>query len=182
MKKSLILGVLLVLNVVIFSGCSQQQVAIKKSDNGVVRMAAHNYDEHSGVYKSVSGNKDVHIKYLFQENAEYTLYSGARYFRIIKPMDSSSQLMTTAQELHDKCFDHNIFANFIGSDFCVYIKGHVAMDTIQVYKDKPKDVLVFDAQEVIDYLKVENLYVDTSEMYESVNKKFATAINPKLKY
>ena len=182
MKKFFNVILLLIAGAVLFSGCSQQQAAVAriKGESGTFRMAVHNYEEHSGIFRSISGNRDVHIKYLFQENAEFALSIGAKYFRVVRPFDSSADMMSTPAELRDRCFDHLFIGNIIGSDYCVYIKKHVAMDTVQYFKERPKDFLVFDAQEIIDYLKDEDLYVDTTDLF--TGRKRYQNLNLKLRY
>jgi len=46
-----------------------------------------------------------------------------------------------------------------------------------MYKERPSEFLVIDAQEVVDYLKTNEMFTDLSEVYNSPEERFATKKN-----
>jgi hypothetical protein len=129
---------------------------------------------------------NINGKFMIQADAMTTIKSGYKYFRIINPIDTSSEMFSTAKELHDRCFGFTLADDF-GKEFlgkkkrtCSFELSKKAagyfgfskrrlFNVIAVYKNKPNDILTINAQEVLDYLKANDLY--TNFKYKDINKE-----------
>lgn len=111
------------------------------------------------------------IIYPLQLAAEKTLSSNKQYFSIVKPTEISNidgVSVNTAKEYIDKCAN-NSFAKslLVLSNPCRVAIGNLNYPSggilhIKMYddKDRPSDVFVYSANEVISYIKEQNLYAE----------------------
>lgn len=175
-KKIILIGI--ALGAFIFSGCSKTYVStsLKPSPSTDVeknlQITTFNTEDSDYGFKHLMYNN--HKRLLIQQEAEATLYYGFKYFRIIKPIDSSSEMITTGEELEKRCFSSGVGSNLVGQfDICYYKNGYRYAGDIIMYKERPSEFLVVDAQEVIDYLKSNDKFTDLSEIYSSPDERFA---------
>ena len=151
---------------VVFSGCSHKN--IKLSSNNVknkdgsekVIITSYNVTEQSS-FDNHNTRINKQVKYLIQADADYTVKSGYKYFRVIKPFDSSQEMITTPQEVEKVCFSMTIAQVFYNSNpvRCFVRKGSKKYNEIIMYKKKPLNYLVMDAAKIIEYLKLKEKYV-----------------------
>lgn len=114
--------------------------------------------------------KNVGNKLLLEADAEVALRDGYKYFAIVKPINTSDEMITSPEELHKICFSKGIGSSFY--DFgkqCSFSEGPFSFaNVIVAFKERPVDVLTIDAREMIEYLQSSKIYVDKKdiEMYE----------------
>ncbi|AXX93983.1 hypothetical protein [Arcobacter ellisii] len=126
------------------------------------------YSGASGDYSMMSMKKqNNHIISGIQKASMDTLKSKAKYFEVVAPKTLADKKLSTYEEFSKECLSSNPFG---GSDPCDItnssfflrtsgIVGHLndnnatAKLLIKIYTEKPSNVAVFDANEVLDSLK-----------------------------
>ena len=177
MKLGYVSTLLLGVGMLAFSGCSSTYIKVKEEArndaSGRFTISTMNHED-STYLGTVHVVKNISEKFLIQSDAEATLHFGYRYFRIIGPFDSSDKMMTSPEELKKNCFSNGIFSSFVPIVPQCYgeYKYEPWSNTIISYKQRPQDVFVFDAEEVIEYLKANKIYVDTSKVFKNDDEKF----------
>lgn len=123
----------------------------------------------SGDYSMLSMVKqNNHIRSGIQKAALDTLTSNKRYFTVLEPKTLADKKLTTYEQFSKECLSDNPFG---GSDSCDItnssfffrtsgVLGHF-MDNdseakllIKIYNEKPSNIAVFDAKEVLEAMKV----------------------------
>ena len=122
----------------------------------------------SGDYSMMSMKKqNNHIISGIQKASMDTLNSKAKYFEVVAPKTLADKKLSTYEQFSKECLSNNPFG---GSDPCDItnssfflrtsgIVGHLndnnatAKLLIKIYTEKPSNVAVFDANEVLDSLK-----------------------------
>lgn len=100
---------------------------------------------------------------IMQAMAKSTLYQKKKYFAIVEPEIISSfsgAIMNTPDEFFKKC-DINMASFFVNRSPCNLHSngyGHVGVTTIALYDERPSDLLVYDAQKALEYLKTNNRF------------------------
>lgn len=164
---------------VVFSGCTKTYVstALKPSAPEAIEktllVTTFNREDSDYGMKHLMYNN--HKRLLIQQQAEATLFYGFKYFRIVNPIDSSAEMLTTGADLQKRCFSSGVGSSFVGSsDICFFKNGYRYAGEIVMYKERPSEFLVIDAQEVVDYLKANEMFTDLSDVYSSAQERFAT--------
>ena len=192
MKNIIKIGLISLVGVFMFSGCGSSFIKVTsikkvksnyKGDASFVVTTKNTIDSDYSFTHMVQNNTD---KFVFQGAALATIKKGYKYFRVVVPFDSSSAMITTPKELHEACFNKGV-SDSIGVEFhvikvknCVNKSGKfasVASVGITVYKEKPNNVLVIDAQEFLDYLKEKDMYTDFYKIeYYSSRAEFKNSL------
>lgn len=173
--NSLLLGVVLG-----FAGCSYKGSAYtpvaKKTvgvDTEVVLLSGHAPGSPS-ISRAADATKSAWFS--LQQAAMYTLNKGDKYFAIYKPklisnVDGST--MNTPEEFAAKCTSSG--AASVGSAFDAFgIGGYgcniasgpqIKAGFIEIvsFKEKPKNILVYDSNEIITYLKSHDLFIEADD-------------------
>jgi len=170
MKKTLIL---IGLGALLLSGCASKSIVLSGE------MKTQDKNENSKVFKVGSSNatdgtmmgtrhirKNINHKLLIEANAKVVLKNGYNYFVIVKPINSSEEMITSAEELHKLCFDKGVGSSFYDSGkTCSFSEKDVSYQNIIVaYKDRPMDVLTISAKEVLEYLRSNDLLVEQKDI------------------
>lgn len=99
-----------------------------------------------------------------QAGAESTLKTGARYFSIIEPKEIAEATANTAEDFIHQCEIGTLDLLAFRRDPCnLHLGGanpRLAMMMIKVFHEQPADVLTYDAEEVLSYLRGKGLYSD----------------------
>ncbi|WP_419768867.1 hypothetical protein [Arcobacter sp.] len=176
-----------VLTVLLFTGCSNYEnigIQVKQTEHYCKKMADF-IDSESCPY-IISAKKDsiylvqawsnlsnygfVHkglnnsVAAAMQAAAQTTFLTKNKYFAIISPIGISNArgiLMNTPEEFFEECTTSIGDVLILQSHTCDIIRKpkRSGVLTIQVFKEKPHDILIYDANDVIKYLK-ENGYYD----------------------
>ena len=192
MKNIIKIGLVSLVGVFMLTGCGSSFIKVTsmekvkpiyKGDASFVVITKNTIDSDYGFTHMVQNNTD---KFVFQGAALTTIKKGYKYFRVVVPFDSSSAMITTPEELHEACFNKGV-SDSVGAEFhvikvknCVNKSGKfasIASAGITAYKEKPNDVLVIDAQELLDYLKEKNIYTDFNKIeYYSNRAEFENSL------
>jgi hypothetical protein len=153
-----------ILSALLLSGCMMKTtIHISKkwapAENGgkMVSVATHNQEDSH--YGFVHTKKNNNAKFLIQADAMVTQWYKMNYFRIVSPFDSSSEMLTSSEELKTRCYTLGVETSIIGQNSCYTEIGPRYENKIIMYKERPTNVLVFDAEEIIQKLKEEEIYV-----------------------
>lgn len=126
------------------------------------------YSGASGDYSMMSMKKqNNHIISGIQKASMDTLNSKAKYFEVVAPKTLADKKLSTYEEFSKECLSSNPFGgsdpcNITNSSFFLRTSGMAGhlMDNnatakllIKIYTEKPSNVAVFDANEVLDSLK-----------------------------
>ncbi len=169
MKNTIYSTILTFIVAFAFSGCAGKSVIVQGAmknypplgaDKIYKVSAANTYDSNYSGAKYIYKNNEH--RFLIEADAITTLSYGYKYFRIIKPIDTSSEMITSPEELKNICFDESVINTFVNAEKqCSYQEKNVPfVNIIAVYKEKPSDALTISAQEVIDYLSLHDSYID----------------------
>ncbi len=177
--KSLILSCIVTL--MVMSGCSSNQLGTPANidqiptnpDAGLHDVAIFLIGTKNNTSNSLSRASDMEESAFFtlQYTAETTLERGDKYFAVNAPKAMSNfdgSTLTTMEEFVEKCGTSalgglgSMIDKFgINSYYC-NISGtrivHIGFMEVAFFEEQPIDVLVWDAQAVIDYLKKEGEY------------------------
>ena len=179
--KSLILGTLLVVATLSMSGCSSNQLGTPTNinnigsnpDAGLHDVEIYLIGTKNDTSNSLSRASDIEESAFFtlQYTAETTLERGDKYFSVNAPKAMSNfdgSTITTMQEFIDKCGTSALgglgsaFDKFGTNSYYCNISGtkivHSGFIEVAFFKEQPLDILVWDAQAVIDYLKEDGEY------------------------
>ncbi|RXJ98679.1 hypothetical protein CRV02_13085 [Arcobacter sp. CECT 8989] len=103
-----------------------------------------------------------------QVAAEATLKRNRNYFAIAYPPKLSNfdgSLINTAKEYFEKCEINTANVLSFNTDPCqLHYKPRVVELVIESYKERPENVLTYDAKEVLQYLKEEERYDPESSL------------------
>jgi len=162
------------------SGCSKTLLGTPVNTNIVVGMQDNNVKEDvffigtkndSGNSLSRASDIEESAYFTIQHVASIALAKGNKYFAIYRPKAMSNfegSTITSMEEFVKKCgtgsgagFASAFRAFGLNSYYC-NISGvplvHHGFVEVAFYKEEPSHVLVWNAQDVIDYLKKEKLY------------------------
>ena len=160
MKKTIYLACLgLVL--FLFTGCAVKPKAILASSTDVKNpeyvVKIHNG---TGTPSWAANEKEAFLNVL-QASATAAIRKGFNYFAIIKPDSISNKkgvLINTADELSQKCIPSAFKVLDFGGLHKCGTYGTNAVWKIQLFHKRPKDILVYSAKDVINYLKSKDFY------------------------
>lgn len=189
MKNIIKMGLVGLVGVFMLTGCGSTFIKVAPAENYVktqkfqadAKYLIYTSDLADGGYGLTHTIHNNTSRFILQGMALNTLKKGYRYFRILSPIDSSAVMITTPEELHKACFNtgmgDSIATGFSVTKYkdCVYTGGrrsHEAKAIYAVYKEKPNNALVINAQNFIDYLKKNKIYTtfDKIENVGSYNK------------
>lgn len=179
MKQKILLAVSLALMVTIFSGCTsatmgihpdEDYVNIPNSDKNVaISLIGGSTQGIASISRARDARASAHL--VFQIAADYTLAQGDKYFSVYKPemiSNFSGSPINTMEKFDRKCSSSvlgSIGSTFDGFGLNTYAcrvdvskREKTGFLYIAVFDKKPKSLLVWDAQKVIDYLKKHNEY------------------------
>lgn len=180
MKK--IISILIIgLATLIFSGCTSASVSInpthtqvnlKEKELNVVRIYGYTH-----YIASISRARDsIKTAYLlFNIAADYTIKENYKYFAVYAPKMISNfenSPINTMEEFVEKC--SNSILGHVGSSFDAFglntyacnmanINPKKGFFDIVLFKEKPKSILVYTAEDVIKYLKDNGEYREKDE-------------------
>lgn len=127
------------------------------------------YVEGKESWRSPSAGYNVKTRniHVLQNAADATLKEGYMYFAIARPLEVSTLekqiVMNTPQEFIEKCTPMGEQIFNIGNRRCGFDGEKVwAAVLIIAFKEKPLTFLVYDAKEVMDYLKENSLLREDS--------------------
>ena len=185
MKQKILLAVSLVLMVTVFSGCGYATMGvipdyeypnIPNYGNEVgVTLIGGATDEMNSISRAKDATAVAHLT--FQIAADYTLSQGDKYFSVYKPemiSNFNGSPINTMEKFSKKC--STSLLGSIGSAFdntglntyaCrVAVTRHQQHGFLYIvlFSKKPKNLLVWDAQKVIDYLKKHKEYKAKNEL------------------
>ncbi|WP_372998344.1 hypothetical protein [Sulfurimonas sp.] len=168
------------LGVVIFSGCAKTVVVTspypEKQEHGYQTIVGVDNHSDSNVLGGVHTRRNNGSKFLIQSNAETTIRKGFKYFRILDPIDSSAEMLSSAEEIKSRCYDNNVGSTFIGANWCYKVVGGMFSNKIAYYRERPANYLVFDAHEVLDFMRADDTIVDMKDVttyeYNGLDKGF----------
>ena len=110
-----------------------------------------------------------------QAAAETTLIKGKKYFAILSPSQMSNSngvLINTPQEYFKKCEVSLTDILTFQSKGCNLIpRRNNGIMTIKIFDEKPNDILVYDAKEVVKYLKDNDKYDENGKVTKIVFMK-----------
>ena len=177
--KKVVLGLITVGAVFMFSGCSGKSFACQANITNdylckkakFKKEVCQNFQSNDYFVQGVSsfsGYGFVHKKYnnqthaLLQAAADLTISLHKKYFAIVAP-DAVSNIqgvmINTPKEFIDKCSTNIAKVLIFQKDPCyLHPKGIGTRMVIRVYDKQPKDVLTYDAYEIIKYLKTNKIY------------------------
>ena len=166
----------------IFTGCMAKvfvdpSIGSEKSVRGDVA-GKMIYVEGKESWRSPSAGYNVKTRniHVLQNAADATLREGYTYFTIARPLEISTlekqTMMNTPQEFIEKCTPMGEQVFNVGNRRCGFDGEKVwAAMLIIAFKEKPLTFLVYDAKEVMEYLKTNSLLREDS--YEvRVNNDF----------
>lgn len=179
--KSLILSGLAVVAALVMSGCSSNQLGTPTNisnigtnpDTSPDGIDIYMIGTKNDTSNSLSRASDIEESAYFtlQYTAETTLERGDKYFALNAPKAMSNfdgSTITTMEEYIDKCGTSALggfgsaFDKFGTNSYYCNISGvkivHTGFMEVAFFKEQPHDVLVWNAQAVIDYLKEEGEY------------------------
>ena len=119
------------------------------------------------------GTRNTHV---LQNAAWMTLNyeKGYKYFAFHRPYaisNTKGSLINTAKEFMEKCVPSSANPFEVGQGRCGWSgRGAVEGAMIVVFKEKPHDILVYDAKEVLDYLKANDIYRNDGIEEQMVNQ------------
>jgi len=159
----------------LFSGCAVKEVNHKyfpkeKIDTYILRPGSNSPSWNVTIKKANLLSLEV--------AAEDTLKKGYKYFAFTYPKTISNingSTMNTAKEFLKKCNGESELASqakflltlgFYVPNNCKIFRrnGMKAVFAIKMYKEKPKDILVYNAKAVLDYLKKTGKYESTKDL------------------
>ena len=160
MKKIIYLAGLS-LAVFLFTGCAVKPKAILAS-SADVKNPEYLVEIHNGTGSpSWAANEKKAFLNVLQASAITAERKGFNYFAIIKPDSISNKkgvLINTADELSKKCIPSALKVfDFGGLHKCGTYTTN-AVWKIQLFHKRPKDILVYSAKDVINYLKSKDFY------------------------
>ncbi|SFP29761.1 hypothetical protein [Hydrogenimonas thermophila] len=147
---------------VIMTGCASKPKAItigKLNDAPQILIKVRN----GAGAPSWSYNESKAFRNVLESAATVTLQKGYKYFAIVKPNEISNiqgAMINSAEELLKRCDPADAaFINIAGAGLhkCGVYNTKATL-VIALYNKKPVDFTVYDAQQVIDYLKSKGLY------------------------
>ena len=179
--KSLILSGLAVVVALAMTGCSSNQLGTPTNisnigtnpDTSLDGIDIYMMGTTNDTSNSLSRASDIEESAYFtlQYTAETTLERGDKYFAVNAPKAMSNfdgSTITTMEEFVDKCGTSALggfgsaFDKFGTNSYYCNISGtrivHTGFMEVAFFKEQPHNVLVWDAQAVIDYLKEDGEY------------------------
>ena len=147
----------------LLSGCgAKPEALIKNHDTNSLR-AYINIKNGAGV-PSWSANESKAFRNALEVAAATTLEKKYKYFAFIEPKEISNfdgSLLNTAEEILKKCSPSSLLALSIpgtaGLHKCGTYNTNASL-SIVMFNEEQKDFTVFNAQEVLDYMKEKDLY------------------------
>ena len=163
LKQISILGVASA--ILLLSGCSSKPSALMVNKQGETPQAVIKISNGSGA-PSWSYNESKAFRNALEAAATTTLEKDFKYFAIVEPTEISNisgSLRNTAKELIEVCDPSSVMVlNILGNSSlhkCGVYNTNASMK-ISMYNEEQNSFTVINAQEVIDYLKANDLYDD----------------------
>jgi predicted lipoprotein with Yx(FWY)xxD motif len=199
MKLQHIITTGLLASAILFSGCASKALSGKPYNlsqdktSGVDKELAKNGSDVMLIYGFTKGMNSISraadaqktALYMFQLAAERTLEAGDGYFAISRPKIISNTLggtMHTVEEFKDRCYNNagaqvaSAFDAFgLGTYGCNIGFGDSPRSgflEIVTYKERPSEVMTYDAKQVIESLKTSQEYVSAEDI-----KMLETSLN-----
>ncbi|MCT7472626.1 hypothetical protein [Aliarcobacter cryaerophilus] len=169
----------------IFSGCSGKSgalVANEKSCQVAKYKNAYCSQQNVDTYivdalgessTFVHTNLNNSVRASLQVSAELALQKDMKYFAIIEPQSVSNvngSMVTSVKEFLDKC-EFAMLENYTTSKCDIHRIPRRTMLMIKLYKEQPKDILTFNAQNVLNDLKELGYYQSDSKLEASEIKE-----------
>jgi len=198
LKKTLFLTLLMASTLFLFTGCvNHKTYAVKVPyESNYCKSKYKLINQSTCAYISSKEGKDIYLidaissfsDYGFvhtginnavtaalQAAAETTLLTGKSYFAIISPTAISNMnnvLINTPEDYLKNCTTSMGTVLSLGSRNCG-VKGvrKNGVITFKVYDERPHDILVYDANEVIQYYKDNDLYDDEERVKDIITFK-----------
>ena len=163
MKKRL-LSTLSIVTIFFLSGCASKPKVTEDTYNGFT-IPALVINVHNGAgAPSWAYNESKAFRNALEAAAEGTLHKGYKYFAIIEPREIANvkgSLRNTAKEIIEYCDPSSAmvldFAGGNGLHKCGVSNTRAHMK-IALFNEEQTNFTVFNAQEVLDYLKANDLY------------------------
>ena len=180
MKKTAIKLALVTVMGLMFSGCAAKFVKTATDFSSTYNKPIYKYyfatGSNSISYDTVSEKLNA---VTLQIAAEQTLKKGNKYFAFVFPEQISNvdgSLINTPEEFFKKCNSHFGYLKRVATLGFYRPTGICGINNddggilgkfgIIMFKKKPKDILVYDAKYVLDYLKKHDLYDDDKKLKE----------------
>lgn len=169
----------------IFSGCSGKSgalVANEKSCQVAKYKNAYCSQQNVDTYivdalgessTFVHTNLNNSVRASLQVSAELALQKDMKYFAIIEPQSVSNvngSMVTSVKEFLDKC-EFAMLENYTTSKCDIHRIPRRTMLMIKLYKEQPKDILTFNAQNVLNDLRELGYYQSDSKLEASEIKE-----------
>ena len=171
MKHSYKIALTSIVATMLLSGCGMkpyagiliQELPLKNDVSGKVY-----YVEGKEAWRSPSAGYNAKTRniHILQNAADLTLNEGYSYFAINRPLELSNidgNMINTAKEFIEKCTPPEGQVFDIGNARCG-LNGSTVTAGIMIvaFKEAPKSTLTYNAKEVVNYLKQNELYRDDS--------------------
>jgi hypothetical protein len=180
MKKIATKMALLLMGGIILSGCAAKYVKEKCVFLPNIDKPVYTFEFASGDNSLTWDGKSEKLNAVtLQIAAEQTLDRGFKYFAFVYPKQISNvdgSLINTPEEFFKKCNSHFGYLKRVATLGFYSPTGKCGINTddggligrfaIIMYKKKPKDILVYDAKYVLDYLKKHGLYDNDKKLKE----------------
>lgn len=161
MKQIIKLSIITLIGVFLFTGCGTKFNAIGKiQGKNETRIAA--YSSFHAFTKAGIYNNSMHA--VMQQAAEHTLASDKKFFAIVSPAPLSNTngvLINNMDEMVNKCNVGILTLPFTGSPCRIHNPGNQgawAWIRIAMFDKEQNDFLVYNANNIISYLKKENQF------------------------
>ncbi len=164
MKKSLKIASMSILAVAALSGCSSKNGIYSYAPNEKGGDLAVKVSGMDGMMMMRSTVMNRAVFRAVQVTSEKTLENGGQYFSIVEPLSVSNgagSMINTPKEFIDKCGSiGGLNLVEIMSPPCpgVLEGDRIARLKSKVYKEKPTDAIVWDANKTLEYLKTQEFY------------------------
>lgn len=147
----------------LLSGCgAKPQALIKNHDANSLRVQV-SINNGAGT-PSWAANESKAFRNALEVAASTTLVKNYKYFAFIEPKEISNfdgSLLNTAEEILNKCLPNSLLALSIpgtgGLHKCGAYNTNARLSVV-MFNEEQKDFTVFNAQEVLDYMKEKDLY------------------------
>jgi hypothetical protein len=163
MKNKLLITVFTVA-VLLLSGCASKPKVTEDTYNGFTTPALVIEVSNGAGAPSWAYNESKAFRNALEAAAEVTLQEGYKYFAIVEPREIANvkgSLRNTAKEIIDYCDPNGAMVlNFAGGNGLhkCGVYNTRARIRVALYNEEQTDFTVFNAQEVLDYLKTNDLY------------------------
>jgi len=162
--KTKILIMVLTLTTLLLSGCASKPKVTEDTYNGFAIPALVIEVRNGAGAPSWAYNESKAFRNALEAAAEGTLQEGYKYFAIVEPREIANvkgSLRNTAKEIIEYCDPNSAMVlNFAGGNGLhkCGVRNTQAHMRIALFNEEQTDFTVFNAKEVLDYLKSNDLY------------------------